>query len=67
MTELITATELHDELYKGETDAKVPVIIDVRSDEEYAAGHIPGALHIPADEVTTRLNEIPTDRPVVPY
>jgi rhodanese-related sulfurtransferase len=44
-----------------------PAVIDVRSAEEYAAGHIPGARHIPGDEVEHRLAEIPRDRPVVPY
>jgi rhodanese-related sulfurtransferase len=62
MSELIHVEALHDQPQEGG-----PVVIDVRSEEEYAAGHIPGALHIPADEVATRLNEIPKDRPVVPY
>jgi rhodanese-related sulfurtransferase len=44
-----------------------PTFIDVRGDDEYAAGHIPGALHIPADELPGRLAEIPRDRPVVTY
>jgi rhodanese-related sulfurtransferase len=44
-----------------------PTVIDVRSAEDYAAGHIPGARHIPGDEVAGRLREIPQDRPVVPY
>lgn len=26
---------------------KAPVIVDVRSDSEYQAGHLPGAIHIP--------------------
>lgn len=62
MSELIHVEALHDQ-----PQGEGPVVIDVRSEEEYAAGHIPGALHIPADEVATRLNEIPKDRPVVPY
>lgn len=61
--DVISPKALQEQL---ESDA-LPLVIDVRSDEEYGAGHIPGALHIPADEVATRLNEIPTDRPVVPY
>jgi rhodanese-related sulfurtransferase len=44
-----------------------PTIIDVRGADEYAAGHIPGALHIPEDQLAKRLAEIPNDRPVVPY
>lgn len=46
---------------------QAPIILDVRGAEEYAAGHIPGARHIPADELEARMDEIPDDRPVVPY
>lgn len=44
-----------------------PTIIDVRGDDEYAAGHIPGALHLPGDQLPTRLDELPRNRLVVPY
>ena len=37
-------------------------ILDVRTQEEYASGHVPGALHIPHDEVATRLEEVGADR-----
>jgi rhodanese-related sulfurtransferase len=40
------------------------VLIDVREDDEYAAGHIPGARHLPLASVPDRLDEIPTDRTV---
>ena len=33
------------------------VIIDVRTQEEWDAGHIPGAIHIPLNEVKERLDE----------
>ncbi len=36
-----------------------PVILDVRTDAEFAAGHVPGALHIPVDALEARLEEIP--------
>lgn len=36
-----------------------PVIIDVRTREEYAAGHIDTALNLPHDELERRLGEIP--------
>jgi rhodanese-related sulfurtransferase len=42
-------------------------IVDVRGEEEYAAGHIPRALHIPGDRLADRLDEIPRDRLVVAY
>lgn len=44
-----------------------PTVIDVRGDDEYTAGDIPGALHLPGDQLPTRLDELPRNRPVVPY
>ncbi|NCC93993.1 MAG: hypothetical protein EOM10_12040 [Opitutae bacterium] len=55
------------ELYRQLQVEIPPTIIDVRTDDEYAAGHIPGALHLPGDQLAQRLAEIPRDRPVVPY
>lgn len=43
------------------------VVLDVRPGSEYAAGHLPGALHIPLDELESRLAELPRDREVVAY
>lgn len=45
------------------------VVIDVRTEEEYKTGHIPGCLHIPVDEIATRLvDEVPnTDAVVIFY
>jgi rhodanese-related sulfurtransferase len=43
------------------------VVIDVRPVAEYAAGHIPGAISIPVDELPDRLAEIPPDVEVVAY
>ena len=43
------------------------VFIDVRTPEEYAAGHVPGARLIPLDEIEKRLQEIPRDRQVYLY
>ena len=40
------------------------VVLDVRTIEEFRAGHVPGALHIPVDELEKRLGEVPTDKPV---
>jgi phage shock protein E len=44
-------------------------LVDVRTDFEYREGHLPGALNIPHDQITSRLNELPSDkaRPVVLY
>lgn len=42
-------------------------VLDVRPREEYAAGHIPGAVSIPLDELADRLAEIPDDGQIVAY
>ena len=42
------------------------VLVDVRSREEYAAGHLPGALNVPVDDLRSRLAELP-DRPLLVY
>ena len=42
-------------------------VIDVRPPEEYRAGHIPGALSFPVDELKSRLKELPKGREIVAY
>ncbi|GAA3772818.1 ArsR/SmtB family transcription factor [Streptomyces chiangmaiensis] len=42
-------------------------IIDVRPTEEYAAGHIPGAVSVPFDELTEHLAKLPADMDIVAY
>jgi len=44
------------------------LLLDVRSPDEFAAGHLDGALNIPVDALPDRLAEVePKDRPVVVY
>lgn len=43
------------------------VIIDVRAAEDYARGHIPGAVSIPLTELRQRMDEIPDDHEVIAY
>jgi rhodanese-related sulfurtransferase/DNA-binding transcriptional ArsR family regulator len=43
------------------------VVIDVRPSEEYAAGHLPGAINLPANELAQRLVELPRDQEIVAY
>jgi rhodanese-related sulfurtransferase len=40
------------------------VVLDVRDDDEYAAGHIPGSIHIPYAELPQRLGELPAGRTI---
>jgi rhodanese-related sulfurtransferase len=41
------------------------VIVDVREPDEWAAGHIPGAILIPLGELASRLGDVPSNRPIV--
>lgn len=42
-------------------------LLDVRTPDEFNAGHIPGAVNIPVDELRERLGEVPAGKPVVAY
>jgi len=42
-------------------------VLDVRPPEEYAQGHVAGALNVPLDRLEERLKDLPTDREVVAY
>ncbi|MGM0577385.1 MAG: ArsR/SmtB family transcription factor [Myxococcota bacterium] len=42
-------------------------LLDVRPEEEYQAGHIPGALSVPLAELERRLADLPRDREIVAY
>lgn len=41
------------------------VLLDVREDEEWEAGHAPEATHVPLTELESRIDEVPRDRDVV--
>ncbi len=45
----------------------VPLLVDVRTEAEFQAGAIPGAIHLPLDELHDRLNELQGRGPVVTY
>ena len=44
-----------------------PFLLDVRTSQEFSAGHIPDAVNIPVDELRSRLDEVPRDREVAAY
>ena len=46
---------------------KAPLVLDVRTQEEYAAGHVPGAVLIPHDQIETRIAELGEPRALVVY
>ncbi len=40
------------------------VLLDVREDDEWAAGHAPGAVHVPMTQLAQRLGDIPDGGPL---
>jgi len=50
----ITPKELAERIASG----SAPLVLDVRSQREFASGHIPGARNIPFTEVGSRLSEL---------
>jgi rhodanese-related sulfurtransferase/DNA-binding transcriptional ArsR family regulator len=60
--EPLDRAELLDRASRGEV-----VILDVRPRDEFAAGHIPGALSLPLDELDVALARLPKRAPVVAY
>lgn len=60
--EPVQADELLDRARKG-----LVTVLDVRPPEEFAAGHLPGAINIPIDELEKRLAELPKRKEVVAY
>ncbi|PSJ59010.1 ArsR/SmtB family transcription factor [Pseudaminobacter soli (ex Li et al. 2025)] len=42
-------------------------VLDVRPEDEFALGHLPGALNIPLAELESRLNELSPDTEIVAY
>ncbi len=61
--EPITRAELARRLREGHD----LVVIDVRPREEYAAGHLPGAVSIPLAELRRRLKDLPAGKEIVAY
>jgi len=56
----IEPRELHDLMQTGER----PVVVDVREPWEYKQGHVPGAILIPLGQLSGRIAELDTERPV---
>ena len=57
----------HDSIKAGDLHTALgaespPLIVDVRGPDNFADGHIDGAVNIPQDDLPTRASELPTDR-----
>jgi rhodanese-related sulfurtransferase len=60
--EPVPAGEVLERARKG-----LVTVLDVRPSEEYAAGHVPGAINIPVHELEKRIKELPKQREVIAY
>ncbi len=52
---------------KKRLDQKAVFLVDVRPEEEYQNGHIPGAKSIPLDSLQNQLEKLPKDKEIVAY
>ncbi len=59
----LTAAELKQLIESGEDI----YLIDIRSSGDYGSGHLPGAVNIPSNKISTKISQIPTDRKVILY
>jgi rhodanese-related sulfurtransferase len=60
--EPVSRDELLDRLRSG-----TATVLDVRPEDEFRQGHLPGALNIPLAQLERRLAELPVDREIVAY
>jgi len=56
-----------EQVLASRADAAPPLVLDVRTPEEYASGHVPGAINIPIDQLAARTGELDAQREVVVY
>ena len=61
---LISAQALLERQAKGDSSL---FVLDVRTPQEFSAGHVPGAVNVPYDQVASHLAEIPKNKDVVIY
>ena len=59
------AAAVNVEEARRKLDAREAVMIDVRERDEWRAGHVKGARHIPLGDLGARVGEIPRDREVL--
>lgn len=60
--EPVSVAELAERIRAG-----LVTVVDVRPKEEYAAGHLPGAVNVPLADIDARARDMPRDREIVAY
>ena len=63
----IAPTISPDDLHEQRQSGPAPLILDVRTPEEFRLGHIPGAVNIPHTDLASRIDEVETEHGVVLY
>ena len=59
---MVSFRKLHRKVKSGEI-----LLLDVRPQEEYMAGHFPGAISLPIKELEEKINSLPQDKDIVAY
>lgn len=60
--EPVTIADLRDRMGHG-----LVTVVDVRPKEEYAAGHLPGAINVPIDDIDKHFADLPRNHEIVAY
>ena len=60
--EAVSVSELMDRMHQG-----LVTIVDVRPVDEYAAGHLQGAINVPLSELEKHLDDLPSDQEIGAY
>ena len=63
----VPAADLAAQIAANDSAKPAPLILDVRTPEEFADGHVPGAVLIPHDQLEARIAELGAPREVVVY
>lgn len=61
-TEPVTFDELQSRIAEGNI-----LLLDVRDEAEFQRGHLPGALHVPLEQLESTLARLPRDREIIAY
>jgi rhodanese-related sulfurtransferase len=61
VTEILTIADIQSSLAQG----RPGLLVDVRSASEFATGHIPGALHIPLEQIESRVDDLGAELPII--